>query len=188
MNLSKKIALGAITSAAAFGIAGYSFASSVVLSPSNVTLNVGGSVDVTISVDDSTGSNMYYTSRQPDGNVASLTISGQRVILAGLGAGVTDATICQVGSEALCANVVITVKPRGSVLGVSTSNKGHKVGSWVKVGKAIYFVHTDGLIPIATFDVFLNNGGKVSKVVTANRDDKSKPLLDIMVMNDPRVR
>lgn len=71
---------------------------------------------------------------------------------------------------------------------VISSAVPHPWGSWVKNGSTIYFVHESGLIPIASYDVFLNNGGADSKVVQMNAQDIGKPVLSIMTMNDSRVR
>ncbi|MGE5298275.1 MAG: putative Ig domain-containing protein, partial [Acidobacteriaceae bacterium] len=72
---------------------------------------------------------------------------------------------------------------------INTMQIAHPWGSWIKSGSTVYFVHQDGLIPIPSFDVFLNNGGEDRLVVPANSYDFSnKPVLGLMTSNDWRLR
>jgi hypothetical protein len=71
---------------------------------------------------------------------------------------------------------------------IGSSNIAHPWGSWVRSGQTIYFVSDQGLIPIPSFDVFLNNGGQSQLVVNANGFDFGKPILSPMVLNDSRLR
>jgi large repetitive protein len=71
---------------------------------------------------------------------------------------------------------------------VNTVNISHPWGSWIKSGNTVYFVHESGLIPIANYDVFINNGGADAKVVQMNAYDVGKTVLPIMTMNDSRLR
>jgi hypothetical protein len=70
---------------------------------------------------------------------------------------------------------------------VNSANTSHPWGSWVQSGQAIYFVHQDGLIPVPTWDVFINNRGQSSFVVPANLFDFQRPILSQMVSNDSRL-
>lgn len=71
---------------------------------------------------------------------------------------------------------------------ISTPNMAHPWGSWVKSGSTIYFVHENGLIPISSFDIFVNNGGVLQNVVEANSYDFSKAMLPLMTYNDQRLK
>lgn len=71
---------------------------------------------------------------------------------------------------------------------IYSSETRHPWGSWIKSGQTIYFVHELGLIPIPSWDIFLNNGGESAWVVPANAYDFSAPVLNVMTYNDARLR
>jgi hypothetical protein len=71
---------------------------------------------------------------------------------------------------------------------ITTSQDSHPWGSWVNSNGTIYFVHQLGLIPIADYPTFLNNGGNPAFIVTANSYDMALPQLPIMQMNDYRLQ
>jgi hypothetical protein len=71
---------------------------------------------------------------------------------------------------------------------IRTANASHPWGSWVKSGQTVYFVHELGLIPVGSYDVFLNNGGRDNLVVKANSYDFQRPMLSTMEYNDARLR
>lgn len=71
---------------------------------------------------------------------------------------------------------------------VSTSQQAHPWGSWVKNGSTVYFVHQSGLIPITSWDIFLNNGGSASLIVPMNSFDFQLPMLSVMSFNDSRLQ
>ncbi|MBI2607367.1 MAG: Ig-like domain-containing protein [Candidatus Doudnabacteria bacterium] len=72
---------------------------------------------------------------------------------------------------------------------ISNPNIAHPWGSWLKSGQTVYFVHESGLIPIPSFDVFLNNGGTSRLVVDANfRDFAIKSILPVMSPDDQRLK
>ena len=71
---------------------------------------------------------------------------------------------------------------------VSTAARPHPWGSWVKSGSTIFFVHESGLIPISSYDVFVNNGGQDYLVVPLNGYDAGLPRLSVMTYNDARLR
>lgn len=71
---------------------------------------------------------------------------------------------------------------------VGSSNVAHPWGSWVKYGTTIYFVHETGLIPIPSYDIFLNNGGNAATVVNANSYDLARQILSVMSYSDTRLR
>lgn len=70
---------------------------------------------------------------------------------------------------------------------ITTSNASHPWGSWVKSGQTIYFVHQHGLIPVPSWEVFVNNGGRGEWVVPANWHDMARPILNNMIWNDNRL-
>ncbi|MEJ0021449.1 MAG: hypothetical protein WDN47_02570 [Candidatus Doudnabacteria bacterium] len=88
------------------------------------------------------------------------------------------------------SNVIVGSDPSlinsGFIIG--SANMAHPWGSWIKNGSTVYFVHDQGLIPISSHDVFINNGGRDNLVVAANAYDLTKPILDIMSNSDPRLR
>jgi hypothetical protein len=71
---------------------------------------------------------------------------------------------------------------------VSHSQQAHPWGTWVKSGNTVYFVDQSGLIPITSYDIFLNNGGQDRLVVPMNSYDWQLPMLQVMVYNDVRLR
>jgi hypothetical protein len=71
---------------------------------------------------------------------------------------------------------------------VDLSKTTHPWGSWINDNGTIYFVHENGLIPIPTYDTFLNNGGDINLVVPANTDDLALPVLDPMTLDDARLQ
>lgn len=71
---------------------------------------------------------------------------------------------------------------------VVTAAAPHPWGTWVKSGPTVYFVHADGLIPISSYDVFVNNGGQDYLVVPMNGYDANLQRLPVMTHNDSRLR
>lgn len=71
---------------------------------------------------------------------------------------------------------------------VSSKDASHPWGAWIKSGHTVYFVHELGLIPVPSYDVFLNNNGQDNLVVSANSYDFVRPMLSPMVFNDSRLR
>ncbi len=71
---------------------------------------------------------------------------------------------------------------------INTSNASHPWGSWIVRGSTVYFVHEQGLIPIPSWDMFLNNGGQERLLVQANNWDMQRPQLSLMAYNDSRLR
>jgi hypothetical protein len=70
---------------------------------------------------------------------------------------------------------------------VNNAAAAHPWGTWVQSGQAIYFVHQDGLIPVPSWDVFVNNRGASNLVVPANMYDFQKSILSVMTYNDSRL-
>lgn len=71
---------------------------------------------------------------------------------------------------------------------IRTAKAAHPWGSWIKSGSTIYFEHDSGLIPVADYATFINNGGEDRLVVPANVYDFRQPLLSVMIYNDPRLK
>ena len=70
---------------------------------------------------------------------------------------------------------------------ITTSNTSHPWGSWVKSGQTIYFVHQQGLIPVPSWEIFINNGGRAEWIVSANSYDLNRPMLPNMIWSDNRL-
>ena len=73
----------------------------------------------------------------------------------------------------------------------TTSKAGHPWGSWLVSGKQVYYFGEVGFIPVSTWEIFVNNGGQVQKILKMNSYDlaslKAVGTLPIMEMNDSRV-
>ena len=74
---------------------------------------------------------------------------------------------------------------------LNSSNMEHPWGSWLLSGKTVYYSIETGMIPVPSWDVFVNNGGKSQYIVKANRFDlsvlKTNKILPVMVENDSRI-
>lgn len=115
--------------------------------------------------------------------VAQVTVSQSLVTILGKSSGSSQVMVCaNSGSE--CTEINVTVS---GVLGVSTG-LSHQPGSWVIQGQTVYYVTESGLIPITTWKIFLNNGGKAGNIVPLNEYDERLPLLPFMTLNDSRVK
>ncbi len=71
---------------------------------------------------------------------------------------------------------------------ITTQYGPHPWGSWVRSGHTVYFIHENGLIPVPSYDVFLNNGGQDRFVVPMNSYDWQKIQLPVMTYSDSRLR
>jgi DNA-binding beta-propeller fold protein YncE len=74
---------------------------------------------------------------------------------------------------------------------LSSPTQSHPWTAWVLSGRTVYYVSPQGLIGVATWDVFLNNGGQAKYILPANKNDlqvlKDHPNLPLLQPNDPRV-
>ncbi len=70
---------------------------------------------------------------------------------------------------------------------ITNPTTSHVPGSWIVQGKTVYFVSINGLIPIAEWQIFLNNGGNKKYIVKANSQDLLLPQLPLMTNSDSRV-
>ena len=155
---------------APFAFAGLSFI------PTSETIGVGN----TLSIGFNSAPNV-----QSNGNpaVVSASVNGTTLFIKGLAAGSADILVCD---NSDCAN--ITVRVSGRVLGANTS--AHSAGSWIRssANKRIYFISSQGLIPVKTDKIMASNGGSNGLVKAANAADLTLPVLDWMVLKDPRVK
>lgn len=71
---------------------------------------------------------------------------------------------------------------------VSSFRAAHPWGSWISNGSAVYFVHQDGLIPIPSWEIFINNGGHADLIVKSNIYDFRRPQLSVMTYDDSRLK
>ncbi len=70
---------------------------------------------------------------------------------------------------------------------INSLSTSHPWGAWIQSGNTIYFVHEQGLIPVPSWEIFVNNRGASSLVVPANSYDFQKPILAPMTWNDTRL-
>jgi hypothetical protein len=70
---------------------------------------------------------------------------------------------------------------------LSSPTQAHPVGSWIISKKTVYYVTSTGLIPVPSWNVFLNNIGSSKYIVKANAADLLQPLLSNMINSDSRV-
>ncbi len=128
-------------------------------------------------------SGKWFVMKNTNPEVAGSVIFTNSLVVNGLAVGITNISVCSELEATNCLEVSVTVV--GSVLGLHTQT--HPEGSWVNLGKTVFYVHSTGLIPIPTWSIFLSNGGKASLIVPANEADLNLPLLPLMVANDSRV-
>ncbi len=134
----------------------------------------------------STSSGIWSVTSNTNSAIASGAVQSNTLILTGAALGTTKLTLCE-GTELVnCLEINATVKTAGSILGAYTNNS-HPVNSWVLSGKTVFYIHVNGIIPISTWAIFINNGGKQSLIQNANDGDLKLPLLGLMDYNDSRV-
>ena len=144
------------------------------------TIPVGRNLSVALGT---SPSGSWYIVNNSKPSVAFAVIFGENLLANGLSAGTTNLSVCTEISATNCMDVEVTV---GGVLGANTQT--HPVGSWVILDKTVFYVHATGLIPIPTWEIFLSNGGRASKIVPANEADLNLPLLPLMTLKDSRVK
>jgi hypothetical protein len=102
--------------------------------------------------------------------------------------GSTVINVCTDSKGANCLQVKVSVIiGGGQVLGASTVN-AHPYKSWVIEGQTVFYVDTNGLIPVTTWQIFLSNGGQQSLIQPADSADLKLPLEAFMVPHDSRVK
>lgn len=75
---------------------------------------------------------------------------------------------------------------------LSSPTEEHPWCSWMKwKDGTIYYSHTTGAIPVPSWDVFINNGGRADLIVPMNAADDAvwaaNPNLPVMQLNDSRI-
>lgn len=74
---------------------------------------------------------------------------------------------------------------------LSSPTQAHPWSSWVKSGRTIYYVSSQGLIGVPTWDILLSNGGEDKFILPANKADlqvlKANAHLPLLESNDSRV-
>jgi hypothetical protein len=147
----------------------------------NETIGVGKTVSVGLNT---LTNGSWFISGNPNPAVIQASISSSSLIIQGIGMGASSVSACATDNSG-CVNVNVTVN--GLVLGSFTG--AHLAGSWVlgSDGRTVYYVLDNGLIPITTWEIFLDNGGTSEKIVKINQYDEQLPLLAFMTNNDSRV-
>jgi len=147
------------------------------------TIGVGKTLSVGLNTSP-TGS--WFVVYNSSSAVASASIVSGSLIVKGLAAGSANISVCTDNQGTSCMSVAVMVT--GSVLGATTTaTAAHAVGSWVLDHGTVYYIASNGIIPITTWKIFLNNGGTQSKIVPANAGDLSLPVLALMTSKDSRV-
>ena len=74
---------------------------------------------------------------------------------------------------------------------ITTANAEHPWGSWLLYNGTVYYSTQQGLIPVPSWAVFLNNGGQAKYIVNANKYDvnilNSNSKQPLMSFNDGRI-
>ncbi len=150
----------------------------------NLSETIG--VGKTISVGLNTLTNgSWFISGSPNPAVIQASLNSGSLIIQGTGIGTSGVSVCATDNSG-CVNVNVTVN--GLVLGSFTG--AHLAGSWVlgSDGITVYYIADNGVIPITTWEIFLDNGGTSDKIVKINQYDEQLPLLSFMTNNDSRVK
>ncbi|MBL8030270.1 MAG: hypothetical protein JNN11_03410 [Candidatus Doudnabacteria bacterium] len=73
---------------------------------------------------------------------------------------------------------------------ISSSQGEHPWSSWLLNNKTVYYSHEQGMIPVPSWEIFLNNGGEANKILKMNDTDVqilNKSKLEPLRNNDPRI-
>ncbi len=70
---------------------------------------------------------------------------------------------------------------------LSSVKLAHSSGTWILNKKTVYYVVSSGLIPVPSWEIFLNNGGLAKYLVKANAYDLKLNRLELMIEGDSRV-
>ena len=74
---------------------------------------------------------------------------------------------------------------------ITSAQAEHPWCSWLYNNGIVYYSHESGLIPVPSWDVFVNNGGDAKYIVKANTFDikvlNARPNLSVLVNYDPRI-
>ena len=128
----------------------------------------------------------WYLSSYPS-NLIDASVSSSTLTVKAKAQGVVKMSVCSDVSSNSCLEVNINILSGSKVLGVFTE-KPHLPKSWVQDGNTIFYINESGIIPIATWNIFINNGGKKKLIKPANSGDLSLPLQSLMIEKDMRVK
>ena len=74
---------------------------------------------------------------------------------------------------------------------LSSPTQSHPWTSWVRSGHTVYYVSSEGLIGVPSWEIFLSNAGDSKFILPANKADlkvlKANPHLPLLQPNDSRV-
>lgn len=74
---------------------------------------------------------------------------------------------------------------------ITTAQAGHPWCSWLLYNGTVYYSHETGLIPVPSWEIFLNNGGQTKYIVRANSYDikalNTNPNLPLLQPSDARI-
>lgn len=145
------------------------------------TLPVGKSLNINLDANP----NSTYTVNTSNSQVITAIQSNTSLLIKAINTGTAQATMCEtISSKCFVATVNVS-----GVLGVNTTTlNSHSPGSWVNLGKTIYYVHSSGLIPISTWPIFLSVAPAQFKITEINEGDMLLPLLPLMELNDSRIK
>lgn len=131
-----------------------------------------------------TGLWYLFGNTRPD--AVSAEIKENQIQVKGLLPGVSKVSACADLNGNNCITLNVNVEA-GQVLGTSIFN-AHPEGSWVKNNSTVFYVTVGGIIPVPSWSVFINNGGKANLVQEMNEADMLLPLLSQMTEKDDRVK
>ena len=131
-------------------------------------------------------SGSWYLGPNTNSAVVTASVTSGSLILSGKSTGTATVYACTDVRATDCLEVDVTVSASGSVLGASIE-AAHPANTWVLSDSTVFYVSSNGLIPVATWKVFIGNGGKQSLLQTANTADLNLPLLPLMTLKDSRV-
>ena len=129
----------------------------------------------------------WYIGSISNSNIVSARMASGSLVVTGLNPGSAKILACTDIQNNHCLEVNVVVSASGRVLGAYTGVP-HSPGSWVINGPTVFYVDANGLIPITTWKIFLDNGGKANLIVPANPGDLTLPLEAFMTQKDLRVK
>lgn len=141
------------------------------------TMQVGKKISIALTEDRD-----WAIQKVTNKKIISVFLLEKNVIIEGLSSGKSTVSIC---SNADCSEYIINVT--GNVLGVSTGN-ANETGAWVLNNKTVYYISVEGLIPVPSWDIFISNGGRSSKIKPILPGDRQSPTLALMGYNDSRLK
>ncbi|MFA5991347.1 MAG: pilus assembly protein N-terminal domain-containing protein [Candidatus Doudnabacteria bacterium] len=150
-----------------------------------LTESIGAGKTLSVGLNVSSTGNWYIVSNSNPSVATAELNSSPSVIVKGLTAGTTQVMACTETSGVNC--LTLNVNVTGNVLGASIVG-AHPAGSWVISGQTVFYVTSQGLIPITTWKIFLSNGGTSKLIQPINSADEHLPMLSLMILKDSRVK